>query len=90
MDEVVASMGAAVARVAGAVGGSDVIDRLAALSGSDFISLMFEVARRRSDHAPLWLRAVMQFFNSVGAPPCCGMSRRWDDRRKILWASQER
>ncbi len=43
-----ASSRAAVARVAGAVGGSDVLDRLAALSGSDFTSLMLEVARRRA------------------------------------------
>lgn len=41
-------MGAAIARVAGAVGGSEVLDRLAALSGSDFTSLMLEVARRRA------------------------------------------
>jgi len=41
-------MGGAVARVAGAVGGSEVLDRLAALSGSDFSSLMLEVARRRA------------------------------------------
>lgn len=38
----------AVARVAAAVGGSEVLDRLAALSGSDFTSLMLEVARRRA------------------------------------------
>lgn len=38
----------AVARVAKAVGGSEVLDRLAALSGSDFTSLMLEVARRRA------------------------------------------
>ena len=38
----------AVARVAGAVGGIDVLDQLAALSGSDFTSLMLEVARRRA------------------------------------------
>jgi hypothetical protein len=38
----------AAARVASAVGGSDVLDRLAELSGSDFTSLMLEVARRRA------------------------------------------
>jgi hypothetical protein len=38
----------AVARVAEALGGSEVLDRLAALSGSDFTSLMLEVARRRA------------------------------------------
>jgi hypothetical protein len=38
----------AAARVVSAVGGSDVLDRLAALSGSDFTSLMLEVARRRA------------------------------------------
>jgi hypothetical protein len=40
----------AVARVAAGLGGSDVLDRLAALSGSDFTSLMLEVARRRAAH----------------------------------------
>ena len=43
-----ASGAAAVARVLGEVGGSEVLDRLAALSGSDFTSLMLEVARRRA------------------------------------------
>jgi len=38
----------AAARVLGEVGGSEVLDRLAALSGSDFTSLMLEVARRRA------------------------------------------
>jgi hypothetical protein len=36
-------------RVMAAVGGSDVVERLAGLSGSDFTSLMLEVARRRAD-----------------------------------------
>lgn len=44
----VTSLTPAVARVAAAVGGSEVLDRLAALSGSDFTSLMLEVARRRA------------------------------------------
>jgi hypothetical protein len=48
--EASASMEGAVARVAGAVGGSEVLDRLVALSGSDFTSLMLEVARRRVAH----------------------------------------
>ncbi|HUA40874.1 MAG TPA: hypothetical protein VMA32_04890 [Streptosporangiaceae bacterium] len=48
MDEASASGRAAVARVAAAVGGTGVLDRLAALSGSDFTSLMLEVARRRA------------------------------------------
>jgi len=49
-DRSLASTGqaAAAARVAGAVGGSDVLDRLVALSGSDFTSLMLEIARRRA------------------------------------------
>ena len=34
--------------MAGAAGGSDIVDRLAGLSGSDFTSLMLEVARRRA------------------------------------------
>jgi hypothetical protein len=46
--EASASGRAAVARVAETVGGTDVLDRLAALSGSDFTSLMLEVARRRA------------------------------------------
>lgn len=36
-------------RVLAAVGGSDVVERLAGLSGSDFTSLMLEVARRRAE-----------------------------------------
>jgi hypothetical protein len=48
VDEASASGRAAVARVAAAVGGTGVLDRLAALSGSDFTSLMLEVARRRA------------------------------------------
>jgi hypothetical protein len=48
VDEASASAASpAVARVAGEIG-SDVLDRLAALSGSDFTSLMLEVARRRA------------------------------------------
>lgn len=39
---------AALARLLPAVGGADVIDRLAALSGSDFTSVMLEIARRRA------------------------------------------
>jgi hypothetical protein len=35
-------------RVAGAIGGIDVIERLAALSGSDFTSVMLEVVQRRA------------------------------------------
>jgi hypothetical protein len=38
----------AVGRVAREVGGMDVVDRLAALSGSDFTTVMLEVARRRA------------------------------------------
>jgi hypothetical protein len=38
----------AVRRPLPAIGGIGVLDRLAALSGSDFISLMLEVARRRA------------------------------------------
>jgi hypothetical protein len=38
----------AAARVAAAVGGSQVVDALAGLPGSDFTSLMLEVARRRA------------------------------------------
>jgi hypothetical protein len=38
----------AVGRVAREVGGTEVVDRLAALSGSDFSTLMLEVARRRA------------------------------------------
>jgi hypothetical protein len=38
----------AAARVLAAVGGDSVLDRLGALSGSDFTSLMLEVARRRA------------------------------------------
>jgi hypothetical protein len=38
----------AVDRVAREVGGTDVIDRLAALSGSDFTTVMLEVVRRRA------------------------------------------
>jgi hypothetical protein len=48
VDEASASGRAAVARVAAAVGGTGIIDRLAALSGSDFTSLMLELARRRA------------------------------------------
>ncbi len=49
MDETSPSMvSPAVARIAAALGGSEVLDRLAALSGSDFTSLMLEVARRRA------------------------------------------
>jgi hypothetical protein len=44
----VTSFSPAVGRVLGEVGGSEVLDRLAALSGSDFTSLMLEVARRRA------------------------------------------
>ena len=39
----------ALARVARGIGGTQVIDRLAALSGSDFASVMLEVVRRRAD-----------------------------------------
>ena len=39
----------ALARVARGIGGTEVIDRLAALSGSDFASVMLEVVRRRAD-----------------------------------------
>jgi hypothetical protein len=38
----------ALARVAAAVGGSEVVERLVGLSGSDFTSLMLDVARRRA------------------------------------------
>jgi hypothetical protein len=48
VDSTTSAVSSAVARVAEAVGGSDVLDRLAALSGSDFTSLMLEVARRRA------------------------------------------
>jgi hypothetical protein len=34
-------------RVARAIGGLDAVERLAALSGSDFASVMLEVVRRR-------------------------------------------
>ena len=37
----------ALARVARGIGGTEVIDRLAALSGSDFASVRLEVVRRR-------------------------------------------
>jgi hypothetical protein len=40
--------GGALDRVAGEIGGMGVVDRLAALSGSDFASLMLEVVRRRA------------------------------------------
>ena len=39
-------------RVARQVGGTDVIDRLAALSGSDFTTVMLEVVRRRAAGDP--------------------------------------
>jgi hypothetical protein len=39
---------AALARVLPAIGGIEVVDRLAALSGSDFTTVMLEVARRRA------------------------------------------
>src|ERR1700753_3550589 len=35
-------------RVAREIGGTEVVDRLAALSGSDFTTVMLEVARRRA------------------------------------------
>jgi uncharacterized protein (DUF1778 family) len=38
----------AAARVLAAIGDAGVLDRLAELSGSDFTSLMLEVARRRA------------------------------------------
>ncbi|MGH3260904.1 MAG: hypothetical protein ACRDNS_02805 [Trebonia sp.] len=38
----------AVSRVAREVGGMEVVDRLAALSGSDFTTVMLEVVRRRA------------------------------------------
>ncbi len=41
-------MSAALARVLPAVGGAEVIGRLAGLSGSDFTTVMLEVARRRA------------------------------------------
>ena len=40
--------GGALGRVAREIGGIDAVERLAALSGSDFASLMLEVARRRA------------------------------------------
>ena len=40
--------GSAYRRVAGELGGADVVARIAALSGSDFASLMLEIARRRA------------------------------------------
>jgi hypothetical protein len=40
--------GGAVDRVAREIGGTEVIDRLAALSGSDFATVMLEVVRRRA------------------------------------------
>jgi hypothetical protein len=40
--------GNALGRVAGEVGGMELVDRLAALSGSDFTTLMLEVVRRRA------------------------------------------
>jgi hypothetical protein len=38
-------------RVLPRIGGSETLDRLAALSGSDFSSVMLEVARRRAARA---------------------------------------
>ena len=43
-----ADLSPAATRVVAALGGREVIDRLAELSGSDFTSLMLEVARRRA------------------------------------------
>jgi hypothetical protein len=49
MNDSVADQGdGAFRRVAGELGGTDVVARIAALSGSDFASLMLEVARRRA------------------------------------------
>jgi hypothetical protein len=42
-------LSSAAARVLAAIGGPGVLDRLAELSGSDFTSLMLEVARRRAN-----------------------------------------
>lgn len=51
MDEITGpgtGLSPAAARVVATIGGSNVVDRLAELSGSDFTSLMLEVARRRA------------------------------------------
>src|SRR5271165_6773370 len=38
----------ALGRVQRAIGGAEIVDRLASLSGSDFTTLMLDVARRRA------------------------------------------
>jgi hypothetical protein len=62
----------AVRRVADSVGGPDVVDRLADLSGSDFTTLMLEVARRRAARetpASLLRRYRVDRFSEPGSTP---------------------
>jgi hypothetical protein len=49
LDRVEGTTGSALGRVQRAIGGADVVERLAGLSGSDFTTLMLDVARRRAD-----------------------------------------
>jgi hypothetical protein len=42
------AMSGALRRVTGSIGGTDIVERLSGLSGSDFTTLMLEVARRRA------------------------------------------
>jgi hypothetical protein len=44
---------APLARLLPEIGGIEVVNRLSSLSGSDFASVMLEVARRRSSRPPL-------------------------------------
>ena len=81
MNDVVAVADGAYRRVAREVGGLDVVARIAALSGSDFTSLMLEVARRRAaseNPASVLRRYRNDRFVQPGAVPWRS-SRRAED-----------
>jgi hypothetical protein len=65
----------ALKRVARGIGGTEVIDRLAALSGSDFASVMLEVARRRAAReTPASVRAATKEAAGSSRPRSPGSS----------------
>lgn len=76
--------GGAVDRVARRLGGIEVVGLLAGLSGSDFASVMLEVARRRAARetpaSVLRRYTTDRFVRPGGAPRCsaaCPTTWRW-------------
>jgi len=67
-------------RVLPRIGGSDTLDRLAALSGSDFTSVMLEVARRRAAReTPASVLRRYERNRFVRPGPAAGAIRRAED-----------